>query len=177
MGDAGDPRGPQFYPWSGKIPYATGQISLCSTTRDATAVRNLQPGKVCTQQQRPSTAKNKLITTFKKESTRTLGENLGDSRGALLRKAASPVPLRAQQSVLCVKTVIYDSARKQIRRVRFWRTLGNILTNLLYLQFSFLVCINMIFLEELLISIQQTFQVLGKHCSITYQAAFFLGNT
>ena len=29
----------------------------------------------------------------------------------------------------------------------------------------------MIFLEELLISIQLTFQVLGKHCSIMYQAA------
>ena len=58
-------------------PYATTTEacvpqSLCSTTRDATTVRNLppqlesspcsqQPAKACTQQQRPSTAKKKYF--------------------------------------------------------------------------------------------------------------------
>ena len=82
-------RGHELNPWSGKIPHAAGQLSLCttnysslcayslcSTTRETTAVRSLhmatktsphlpQLETAHTQQRRPSTAMTKK-RSFKK---------------------------------------------------------------------------------------------------------------
>ena len=68
--------GHRFDPWSEKIPHATGEPSLCTTTPEAPQEKSLQweaytlqletnpcslqVEKACTQQQRPSTDKNKL---------------------------------------------------------------------------------------------------------------------
>ena len=81
-------RGHGFYPWSGKIPHASGQLILCPATTEPKGPRarahqqekpqqweahSLQLEKAHPQQWRPSTAKNKEINkiNFKKRERRT----------------------------------------------------------------------------------------------------------
>ena len=80
--------GHRFYPWSGKIPHATGQLSSCTTSTEPRACApqrekpaqwdalvlplesnpcSLQLEKACAQQRRPSTAKNKQINIITEE--------------------------------------------------------------------------------------------------------------
>ena len=86
--------GHRFDPWSGKIPHATGQPSLCTTTAEVaqqekslqweaytlqleTSPCSLQVEKACTQQQRPSTDKNKLNQSRTETGHSVTEPNLG----------------------------------------------------------------------------------------------------